>query len=342
MLNFNEFQDYVEDNIKNYMSAEYQDCTISKHKILKNNGVELYAISVSPIDSNVAPNIYLNDYFDKYEKGVDLEEVVESIATIAVAHIDTPEEFKTIGSQYKDFEQIKDKIVMVAINAEKNKELIKEIPHQMREDLALIYKVLVGNSKDGMATITIRNEHVEMWQSSVEEIHEIAMKNTKEILPITIRSMNEVMREMFSSDGMPDEMAETMFAELPKNQQMYVISNEANMNGAASIFYEGALSDLAEEMGTDLYILPSSVHECIAVSTEMGSVESFAEMVKEVNSTQVAYDEQLSDHVYRFDAKEKKLSLADTTLDQIKALSDLEDNNENKSQTEGTRRRHHR
>ena len=195
-----------------------------------------------------------------------------------------------------------------------------------------------------MATILIRNEHMEAWGVTPEEIHERAMENTKEILPVTVQSMNEIMREMFSKDGMPDEMAELMFEEMPMNQQMYVISNQSKINGAAAMFYEDALSGLAEQMGTDLFILPSSVHEVIAVSTDMGTPETLAEMVQEVNGGQVSADEQLSDHVYHYDAQAKSISLADTTMEQLESKVSENVANYEAAQTmnEDNRSRHHR
>ena len=45
---------------------------------------------------------------------------------------------------------------------------------------------------------------------------------------------------------------------------------------------------------SDLYILPSSVHEVIAVSSDMGSPEMLAQMVVEVNMQEVSLDERLS------------------------------------------------
>ncbi|MCF0127103.1 MAG: hypothetical protein HUJ70_00965 [Pseudobutyrivibrio sp.] len=108
------------------------------------------------------------------------------------------------------------------------------------------------------------------------------------------------------------------------NQQMFIITNEARIQGAATMFYEDALSGLADQMGTDLYILPSSVHELIAVSTDMGTPENLAEMVKEVNGTQVALEEQLSDHVYKYDAASKQITLADTTVEELKIAAGAE------------------
>lgn len=120
--------------------------------------------------------------------------------------------------------------------------------------------------------------------------------------------------------------------------------NPGKMNGAASIFYDEALAGLAEQVGTDLFILPSSVHECIAVSTEMGTPEMLAEMVQEVNGTQVSEEEQLSDHVYLFDARERKLSIADTSMEQLEAKVSEETAGYEaaQNQTEGMRPHRHR
>lgn len=344
MLNFQEFQEYVQMNLGEVLSDEYKGASVTLNEVTKNNGTVLHAVTVKPEDSNIAPNIYLDGYFKKYEAGADIDIVMSEIGRVAMENMNAPEEFATIAQDFQNFDFVKDKIIMVAVNAERNRDLLAGAPHQRREDLALIYKVMLGDNKDGMATITIKNEHMVMWNVTTDVLHSLAMENTREILPVTIQSMNEVMREMFAKDGMPDEIAETMFAEMPANQQMYVISNFAKVNGAASMFYEDALSSLADKIGTDLFILPSSVHECIAVSTDMGTPESLAEMVQEVNGTQVNLEEQLSDHVYRFDAKSKTISLADTTIEQLE--SKVSENSQNyeasQSQAEGTRPRHHR
>ena len=36
--------------------------------------------------------------------------------------------------------------------------------------------------------------------------------------------MNDIMREMFARDGMPQEIADMMIAEIPPEQTMWVIS----------------------------------------------------------------------------------------------------------------------
>ena len=112
---------------------------------------------------------------------------------------------------------------------------------------------------------------------------------------------------------MPQEIADMMIAEIPPEQTMWVISNEKGINGAASMLYENELHELAESLESDLYILPSSVHEVIAVSSDMGSPEMLAQMVVEVNMQEVSLDERLSNQVYHYDKDLRKLTLATDT-----------------------------
>ena len=318
MFNFEDFCDYVQMSIKDHLPVEQQDAKVTINNVMKNNGLTLHGVVVHPEGQCVAPTIYLEGFFKQYEEGADLDSVMDKIAGTISEHLNTPEEFSDVAQMYSNYDAVKDKIVMAVVNTAKNRELLSQVPHTEREDLSLIYKVVVGTGADGIGSITIRNEHMEQWGVTVDEIHEMAMKNTKEILPVTVQTMTEVMREMFGSDGMPEEMAAMMFSDMPLNQQMFIISNKSKVNGAASMFYEDTLSELADKIGTSLYILPSSVHEVIAVSTDMGTPEALAGMVREVNGGQVAPEEQLSDHVYKFDAKAKIISLADTTMEQLK------------------------
>ena len=282
----------------------------------KNNGLKLQGITVLPEGENIAPTIYLESFYDKYEDGESLHCLMEQIAEVANANV-RPQGLETIGQDLRNFDFVKDKIVMIAVNREKNEELLKEIPHTYREDLAIIYKVIVDMDDHEFSTVTIRNEYMNHWDVSVDMIHELAMKNTKELLPVTVQSMSEVVREMFERDGLDPELCDVAFNKQSMEEQMFVISNKLKINGAASVFYEDVLSDLAERIGTDLYILPSSVHECIAVSVNTATAEELAEMVQSVNECEVEEAQQLSDHVYYFDAKSKTLSLADTSVEEL-------------------------
>lgn len=343
MLSFKEFQDYAEMNLLDELPEKYAEAQVSINKVVKNNGMVLTALTVLPEGQNVAPNIYLDGFYAEYRAGSDLQTIMEEMADLCMAHIDTPQEFANIGKDFQNFEFVKDRVIMVAINRERNDELLSDVPHQNREDLALIYKVLINSDEEGIGSITIHNNHLDYWDVSAEDLHALAEVNTRRLLPATVQSMDEVMREIFSKDGMDEEMMDMLFAERPADEMMYVISNTSKVNGAASIFYDDVLSGLAEELGTDLFILPSSIHECIAVSDKSFTAEGLAEMVVDVNENQVAPEERLSDHVYHYSADKQTLTLADTSLEALGLVAEnAQSYNATQTNTEGSRPRHHR
>ena len=166
---------------------------------------------------------------------------------------------------------------------------------------------------EGIASTPIHHGLAEKLGFTEEQLFKLAAENTKRLLPPVIKSMNDVMRDIFMKDGMPPEIADMMLGEMPPEQQMYVISNNKGINGAVSMLYEDGLHDLAEKLGSDLYIMPSSIHEVIAVSTDLGNPNELAAMVAEINMDQVALDERLSNQVYHYDKDLRKVTLATDT-----------------------------
>ena len=92
--------------------------------------------------------------------------------------------------------------------------------------------------------------------------------------------------------------------------EMIVITNQLGVNGAAAFFYPDSMDKISEQLGGNFFMLPSSIHEVIAVPTGDKDYRDLESMVKQINMMQVAKEEQLSDHVYHYDAKEKIFELA--------------------------------
>lgn len=73
-----------------------------------------------------------------------------------------------------------------------------------------------------------------------------------------------------------------------------VITTEGGMNGAIALFYKGVLKALAGKY----YLVPSSIHEWLAVPKSLMSKEDLTQIIRAVNTAQVAPDERLSDRPY--------------------------------------------
>jgi hypothetical protein len=247
--------------------------------------------------------------YEHYKECNDLEVVLrEAAGSVEKAFQQVPD-----TSRMLDFEKAKDNIIMQLVNTEQNKGMLENLPHREFQDLSIIYRWLIDKDGEGIASTMVNVSLAEKLGLTEEQLFQAAVVNTKILLPPTIKSMNDVIRDMFTKDGMPEDMADMMIGEMPDDKVMYVISNDRGVNGAASMLYEDGLHGLAEKLGSDLYIMPSSIHEVIAVSANMGDPNELAEMVAEINMDQVSLDERLSNQVYHYDKDLRKLSLATDT-----------------------------
>ncbi len=81
---------------------------------------------------------------------------------------------------------------------------------------------------------------------------------------------------------------------------LHVITNFEKYKGAAAVMNRKALRSFAREHHTNmLFVLPSSVHEMmISPFTEKTTAVELSAIVKEVNETQVAPEERLTDRAY--------------------------------------------
>ena len=81
---------------------------------------------------------------------------------------------------------------------------------------------------------------------------------------------------------------------------LHVITNSEKFKGAAAIMNRKALRSFAREHHTNmLFVLPSSVHEMmISPFTEKTTADELSAIVREVNETQVAPEERLTDRAY--------------------------------------------
>lgn len=65
-------------------------------------------------------------------------------------------------------------------------------------------------------------------------------------------------------------------------------------------------------LGTNkVYVLPSSVHECLILDATYGEPKKLQEIVQEVNESVLAEGDYLSDNVYVYDCVSEQLTIAE-------------------------------
>lgn len=272
--------------------------------IAKNNGVTLSGMIIMAEGQNIAPTIYLDSFHEAYEGGVSFERIVEKI--LEVYRTDTPSQ--SIDMEFfRDFEKVKDRICYKLINREKNEELLSQIPHKEFLDLEICFYYAYQGEALGNGSILIFNTHLEMWDTSLEELFALAQENTPIIFPWECKTIQEVLRDIVKVEEKETNEADKNQdgeerEESDKGGLMKILGNSAHIYGAACILYPGVLEEIAQKEGRDFYILPSSVHEVILLKAGDGEDPLLLkEMIREVNDTQVAMEEILSYQLYYFE-----------------------------------------
>lgn len=288
------------------------EATVSIHDVTKNNGVVLTGLTFSKKDVNISPTIYLENFYKEYQEGKSMEGILEEIKEI---YYGSRMENSINMDFFTDYEKAKKNIVYKLINYEKNKELLKEIPHKKFLDLAIVFYYLVDMKEFANATILIHNKHLECWGKDADTIYHEAVKNTPGLLKVSFCGMMEVLQELTQEDILyaremyelqekenEDERKYVLEIHVRRDETgMYVLTNSTRMYGAATILYKDVLEKCSKALAANLFILPSSVHEVILLPDE-GQItkEKLKEMVREVNETQIEPQEILSDSVYYF------------------------------------------
>lgn len=197
-----------------------------------------------------------------------------------------------------------------------------DMPHREYLDLAIVYRFIVDIGENGITSVMIRNTVATMFGLTETQLFQFAAENTRRMFPPVVKSMQTVIKDLLYNGGLDldsedVEILEDFLESISQEEQLYVIGNPRNTNGAISILYEDVLYHLAQKVDSDLYIMPSSVHECIATSSKNGTVETFASMVESVNMSDVPLTDRLSNQVYYYDRNLRKTSLATDTTSKL-------------------------
>ncbi len=297
-----EYENFIDTMRKKVEDLSETGTKVIIMEVCKNNGVKKKGLMVKTKDCNMAPTVYLEEFYGEYKRGKTLEEIAEAVIGV-YRNNDRFQEFHI--EDFKDFKQMKSQLVLRAVNYEKNAEMLKNTPYVMFLDLAIVPYISFPVDESNWGSILVKNEHLELWGITGENVMKTAAENTPKLMPPQIRKMEDTIRQLLEAGGREEAKEyENLLEEIEESDNkvpMYVLTNPKNLYGATCMVYDGVIEMFAEEMGEDIYILPSSIHEVILlpVSKALSSAELKA-MVQEINMTQIPIEEILSDCVYRF------------------------------------------
>lgn len=274
---------------------------VAAQEATKNNGVKMLGIEIGKLEETVVSRLYVDGIVDRVEDGfMTVEDAAKEVFEM-YQNIETPEIEMNV-EKWIDRKFILDHVEYQLVNAERNAEKLKDIPGKKIADLVAIYRVVVSAGEDGMMSYVLTKAILDRSEISFEELDEAAKKNTEKS-GFSVRTMSEVMCELMGVN-VGQEIEE------PDGPQMYILTNARKLHGANIMLYKEYLEIAAEKMNGDFYIIPSSIHELIAVPVSAQGLEELREMVKAVNDNQLAPGEILGYEVYRYNRETGEVEVA--------------------------------
>ncbi len=305
-----EYREFLVQIEKKVQEKAGKAARVTISETLKNNKNPAHQITLFSPGTNVSPAIGLEICYKQYCSGASIDAVAEYI-------LEQYEKCDRKGtadvSFYTDFTRVKHRLVCKLVNYEKNKYMLHQVPHRTFHDLAIVYYCRTEHSILGKGSILVLNDHLRLWQADTDQIHEAAFFNTLNILPYRCYSITDMIEEIVAHDSAKDciEEEHPVSAVISEREApMYVLTNSEKYWGAVSMIYDSVLSEIAQRLGQDFFVLPSSVHECMIIPVQKGiQAEELREMVIEINRNCVKEEEILGDSVYQYSRNKKYLEL---------------------------------
>lgn len=157
-------------------------------------------------------------------------------------------------------------------------------------------------TEDGRHAVTyhmLRNFEISLCELE-RAAHENTEKNNKFVAVRISEAITVLQREL----KLPEKEMEDIDA--------FVLTTRNRKNGASSLLFLEMFKKAADELASDLYVLPCSMDELVVIPQEgYGSAKELKALVQSVNEGINNRKEVLSNDVYKYCRENGKLSIAD-------------------------------
>lgn len=305
------YEDFLNEFVKEMENklADY-GMEVSIVNKMRNNGIIEKCIKVDIPGCNMSPSIGTLSLYEHYREFDDMEKIVSALSKKIIE--DKNRQIDTMSVLSK--ENILNSTYLMVVNAKLNQKLLADTPHYFiaEGELAVIPRLNISiTEKSGF--IIIKNDLLPKLQMTGDEILQIAKLNTSEQNLFEINSLLSVTMQAMEENGedIADDFSEFFTENTPKT---FVITNKDKKLGACCLACPEVIGTAIEKMGIDCYILPSSIHEVILIEKKgnFNEIEELRDMVNQVNRQSVPAAEILSDKVFVYNQKTKKIEIART------------------------------
>ncbi|MEY8483173.1 DUF5688 family protein [Lachnospiraceae bacterium 48-21] len=292
-MDFNQFKGELRDALSEKISKEL-DGTLELGAALKNGGPQEVIIYKCKNSKN-GIQIGIASSYEAFQMGYPVELIAEKLMlTIKENAPKLEKEFK--GDMIRP-----ENIIPALIPTKGNEELLKTIPHISFENLQIIFKFKASDFGDGLGTVPYAYLEEMGWDEN--QLLEIATNNPMYKNEMIVCPLEKVVLDCAPISGVDLEELKEL------SLRMVIVTNSLQSYGAAVILDKDIMGKLSDIFNDNLYIIPSSVHECLVMPESECSPDLLKMMVYDVNREAVEIVDRLSDDIYVFDSLTKEITL---------------------------------
>ena len=296
---YRSFMEKLEDTLSE-MLEDLQPVKVGSIYYMKNNGVVNEELQSYSPERKIGKVLDPKPFFERHLAGTQIEQLADEIIDFYLK--EEPEEISQIWKNIRNYESVKSRIFLRVVNYNDNQMLLSLCPHIPVVDLALTFRIEISDVNDSLLSMTVDQNIFKNWAIDFETLKKDAMKNTMRKFPADIISVFQFLNS-FLDDFERDELEDL-------HENFFAITNKRKINGATAVFYPGVLKALAEKIGSDLYLMPSSIHEMMVVPCDdCEDVSLLKCAVHDANETVVSKEERLSGSVYRYSRADDQLNI---------------------------------
>lgn len=253
-------------------------CCIKIH--IENNPCELYKdIQVSCFTKKEANNVQRKGVSIRFDKvgcvmnitlPIESKELIKDFDECIKNHKSEAFSYSNLHELISDFTKVKQKLVGRLYNKKCGFEVTYDVPNSTYNDLCIVPYIELSKE----ATVRITPQLLELWKKQ-------GVTDDMILYHCLHNVENDVKIWKLADDG---------------ERQMVVITNLNKCYGAISILF--CEDELHEILGDDIIIIPSSVHEVIAVPAMSEAFAQLNSFIQQTNKKLVEKHEILSNHYY--------------------------------------------
>ena len=108
----------------------------------------------------------------------------------------------------------------------KAENVLKDVPYEKKEDLALTYHILVEQEAGGISSAMITNSIMKIYGIDQEQLHKDAIENSPKILPAKVMSVGSMLLNSLEKDGEDVDVNIRSALEGESSSMLTIVTNE--------------------------------------------------------------------------------------------------------------------